>query len=550
MYVVGNIYLIAAVAVIGGALFGFDISSMSAIISTQPYLCQFNQLGHNARGECLGPKSDVQGGITAAMPGGSWLGALVSGFVSDIFGRKTSIQIGSIIWIIGSVIVCASQNIPMLAVGRIINGFSVGICSAQVPVYISEVAPPSKRGRLVGFQQWAITWGILIMFFICYGSSFINGTAAFRLPWGLQMIPAMLLFLGLLFLPESPRWLAKKDRWDEAHQVLALVHGKGDPNSPFVAHELEEIREVVEFERQNADVTYLELFKPKMINRTMIGVFTQIWSQLTGMNVMMYYITYVFTMAGLGSNVLLPSGIQFVINVVMTIPALLWMDIWGRRPTLLIGAFFMCLWLCINAGLFAVYSTPPAPGEFTSASESMSVKGAPAKAIIASTYLFVASFAPTWGPVSWTYPPELYPLRHRGKAVALCTSANWAFNFALAYFVPPAFENIKWKTYVLFAVFCAAMFIHVLVLFPETANKPLEEVVEIFDDTKPGSINASGTWPPPRRRSPSTSTRNRRTTPPPRRSEGDYLLFSPPLYIKHPNIITYLPSQGGGNGSF
>ena len=188
---------------------------------------------------------------------------------------------------------------------------------------------------------------------------------------------------------------------------------------------------------------------------------------------------------------LLPSGIQFVINVVMTVPALLWMDRWGRRPTLLVGAFFMCLWLSINAGLFAVYSRPARPGEFPSKSESMAISGPAAKAVIASTYLFVASFAPTWGPVSWTYPPELYPLRLRGKAVALCTSSNWAFNFALAYFVPPAFVNITWRTYVVFAVFCAAMFIHVYFMFPETANKPLEEVEYIFDDTKPGGEFAS-----------------------------------------------------------
>ncbi|KAK4184152.1 general substrate transporter [Podospora australis] len=497
MFKFGNIYVIAAVAVIGGALFGFDISSMSAIISTQPYLCQFNQRGFDANGRCLGPTEDVQGGITAAMPGGSWLGALVSGVVSDKFGRKRSIQIGAIVWIIGSVIVCAAINIPMLAIGRIINGFSVGICSAQVPVYISEISPPSKRGRLIGFQQWAITWGILIMFFICYGSSFLQGEAAFRLPWGLQAIPAVLLFVGLCVLPESPRWLAKKDRWDEATSFLALIHGKGDTNSPWVHRELEEIREVVEFERANADVSYYELFTSRMINRTTIGVFTQIWSQLTGMNVMMYYITYVFTMAGLSdgssNGVLLPSGIQFVINVMMTVPALLWMDRWGRRPTLLVGAFFMCLWLCLNAGMFAVYGRPPAEGEFTSKAESMAVSGTPAKVIIASTYLFVASFAPTWGPVSWTYPPELFPLRLRGKAVALCTSSNWAFNFALAYFVPPAFANITWRVYVLFATFCAAMFLHVYFMFPETANKPLEEIEEMFDDTKPGAIKYIGT---------------------------------------------------------
>lgn len=125
------------------------------------------------------------------------------------------------------------------------------------------------------------------MFYISYGSSYIKGTSAFRVPWGLQMLPAIFLFFALILLPESPRWLAKKDRWEDAVNVLALVHAKGDVNSPFVQKEMAEIREVVEFERANSDVTYWELLKPGMINRTHIGVFTQIWSQLTGMNVMM-----------------------------------------------------------------------------------------------------------------------------------------------------------------------------------------------------------------------------------------------------------------------
>jgi MFS family permease len=204
----------------------------------------------------------------------------------------------------------------------------------------------------------------------------------------------------------------------------------------------------------------------------------------------MYYITYVFTMAGQSTsgtnNVLVPSSVSFVINVLMTVPALLWMDRWGRRRTLLAGAALMCTWLTINAIMFAVYGRTPAPGEFPSASESIAVSGAPAWVIIVSTYLFVASFASTWGPVSWTYPPELYPLRLRGKAVALATSANWTFNFALAYFVPPAFQNITWKTYVIFAVFCATMGIHVFFFFPETANKTLEQVEELFDDKRLG----------------------------------------------------------------
>ncbi|KAJ5184232.1 hypothetical protein N7492_001848 [Penicillium capsulatum] len=494
MPLAGNIYFITAVAVIGGGLFGFDISSMSAIIDTQAYKCYFNHGPEgppfNDNDKCSGLSSLTQGGVTAAMPAGSWLGALISGYISDILGRRYSIMVGCVIWIIGSAIICASQNVGMLAAGRVINGLCVGIESAQVPVYISEIAPPSKRGRLVGSQQWAITWGILIMYYISFGCSYIGENSShgysesvFRIPWGVQMVPAVLLFAGMIFLPESPRWLARKDRWEECRSVLALVHGKGDTNSPFVVAEMHEITEMCEFQRQNADVTYWELFQPKMINRTFIGLFMQIWSQLTGMNVMMYYITYVFGMAGYSGDAnLIASSIQYIINVVMTIPALIWVDRWGRRPTLLIGAALMMIWMYANAGIMANYGTVVPGGIEHVAEKSMRLEGAPAKALIASTYLFVASYAPTWGPVSWVYPPELYPLRVRGKAVSLATSANWAFNTALGLFVPVAFANIRWQTYIIFGVFLTVMFLHVFFLFPETAGKTLEETEQIFED--------------------------------------------------------------------
>ena len=142
-------------------------------LGTWQYKCYFNQGPDYPTAadphHCSGPRASVQGGITASMPGGSFVGALLSGFLSDILGRKRAIQAGAVIWCIGSILVCASQDIAMLVVGRFINGLSVGICSAQVPVYISELAPPSKRGRVVGTQQWAITWGILIMYVHIYG---------------------------------------------------------------------------------------------------------------------------------------------------------------------------------------------------------------------------------------------------------------------------------------------------------------------------------------------------------------------------------------------
>ncbi|KAK5678363.1 high affinity glucose transporter [Elasticomyces elasticus] len=166
----------------------------------------------------------------------------------------------------------------MLIVGRIINGMCVG----KVPVYISELAPPTKRGCLVGAQQWAITWGIMIMFYISYGCSFMKGLAAFRVLWALQMMSAIILLFDMMFLPESPRWVASKDRWEECERVLVLVHGHGDPDSPWVACEFGEIKYWLEMERQSKQISYLTLFTPRYINRTHIALFTQIWSQLTG----------------------------------------------------------------------------------------------------------------------------------------------------------------------------------------------------------------------------------------------------------------------------
>lgn len=487
----GNVYFIAAIAIIGGGLFGFDISSMSAIIAGKGYRCYFNQ----GPQPCSGPTASVQGGITASMAGGSWISSLFSGYISDTIGRKKAIMTGSVIWVVGCIIVCAAQNITMLIVGRVVNGICVGICSAQVPVYISEVALPSKRGRLVGMQQWAITWGIMIMFYISYGCSFISGTASFRVPWGLQMIPAILLFFGMMFLPESPRWLASKDRWEECESVLILTHGRGDPNSPWVAREFQEIKEWLEIERQSTMLSYLTLFTRRYLNRTHIGLFAQVWSQLTGINVMMYYVTYIFTMAGLtGNNLLISASIQYVINVVMTVPALIWVDRIGRRPTLMLGSTFMAIWLFINAGILGGMGHYVPEGVDHIKEAKIRVTGSASKAVIACSYLFVASFAPTWGPISWIYPPELFPNHLRGKANSFTTSGNWIFNFALGYFLPPAFENITWKTYIVFATFCVVMTIHVFFLFPETAGKPLEEVTEMFEDPRGPKYIGTPAW--------------------------------------------------------
>lgn len=182
----------------------------------------------------------------------------------------------------------------MLVAGRIIAGICVGITSSLVPVYQSEIAPKEIRGRIVSLQQWAITWGILIQYFVQYGCSFIDGGPenptqhpnAFRIPWAVQIVPGLLLVVGMIWFPKSPRWLASKDRWDEALSVLADIHAGGNPNDPKVLAEYKEIEDSIRFEREVAINSYTALVQPKMVKRVLLGMSIQMWSQLCGMNVM------------------------------------------------------------------------------------------------------------------------------------------------------------------------------------------------------------------------------------------------------------------------
>lgn len=178
----------------------------------------------------------------------------------------------------------------MLCAGRVIAGLCVGIASSVVPVYQAEIAPKEIRGRVVSLQQWAITWGILIQYFIQYGAAQVGGgpddpnqpEAAFRIPWGVQMVPAFILLIGLFFFPYSPRWLATKDRWEEAIQVLARLHGDGDPNHPKVLAEYQEIEDALRFEREEATSSFRALAKPRIFKRVLLGMSVQMWSQLCG----------------------------------------------------------------------------------------------------------------------------------------------------------------------------------------------------------------------------------------------------------------------------
>jgi len=221
------------------------------------------------------------------MPAGSFVGALLVTKLADLLGRKKTVIISGWIFVLGSILQSAAVDRSMLVVGRILSGLGVGIASAIVPIYQSEITAPDIRGRLVSMQQWATTWGILFQYFVEFGCSYINGTASFRIPWGLQMIPAIMLSLGMMAFPESPRWLIDHDRSPEALTILADLHGRGNPDNALVQLEFAEIREQVAFERTEGAKSYMDLFKRGVLRRVGLGCSLQMWSQLSGINVMM-----------------------------------------------------------------------------------------------------------------------------------------------------------------------------------------------------------------------------------------------------------------------
>ncbi|KAL2001377.1 hypothetical protein VTN02DRAFT_1825 [Thermoascus thermophilus] len=424
------------------------------------------------------------------MSAGSFAGALAAGYLSDQLGRRTSLQIAAVIWIIGSVIQLSSQDVAQLICGRVISGLSVGIMSSQIPVYLAELSPARIRGRVVGIQQWAIEWGILIMYLVSYGCSKVEGPASFRIAWGVQAVPALILLGALLFFPESPRWLASKDRWEQCLNVLTLLHGYGEGDDrgredPAVQAEYLEVQDAQRLADEGRNRSILGLFGRSMWRRTTAGLFAQLWQQLLGGSVMMYYLVYVFQMANLPGNVKLYSySIHSVILLVTTGITLLFIEKTGRRNLFVVGGIIMAALHFAVAGLMASHGhhVDSIPG---ASNVKWQVTGPPAKGVIACIYLFVACYGFTWGPAAWVYCSEVFPIKWRAKGVGLCAAVNWMFNFALTYFVPPSFENIVWRTYIMFGIFCLASTVHSFLAFYETQGKTLEEIDGVFDSGLP-----------------------------------------------------------------
>ncbi|KAJ5698573.1 hypothetical protein N7462_000578 [Penicillium macrosclerotiorum] len=464
-------YLYGLAPCTGGVAFGYDTGSMSGILAMPQFLSYMNN-----------PGDFLQGGITASIQAGSFAGSLLTGaFLADRLGRRKTILLGSLIFTIGVAISTAANNVTALVAGRVINGLGNGCLAMMVPLYQSEISPPQIRGRIVSLQQCCINFGILIAFWIQYGTSFLAGEASWRLALGLQMIPTASLHLTMYFLPESPRWLAQRDDHEGALRALARMHSDGDINNAFVQAELLEIESKIQWEKQHPPPTYLEMLFGRDRRRTWLGIGVQFWQQVTGVNVIMYYAVFLFQQAGITGTKgsLLANGIQGVVLNVFTWPNMYWMDTWGRRTPMVIGGIGMGISMMLIGTIMKtqgdpIYNSVTQKTNFSFSSQSAS------NATIAFIYVYVMTFALTWACVAWVYPPELFTTGSRGRGTSMTSATNWFVNFWFALYIPTAMNKISWKLYMVFMTLCYTMAIVVYLFYPETAQKTLEEVDFLF----------------------------------------------------------------------
>lgn len=386
-----HVALSAGITALGGLLFGYDTGVVSGAL-----LFVKKDFG--------GLSSFQQELVTSLLLVGAVAGALSAGRMSDWIGRRLTVLITAVVFIVGVLLAAFTPTYPTLLAARVIIGLAVGSASMVVPLYIGEIVPPRVRGGLVSLNQLAITVGILGSYLIDYG---LSGTGNWRLMFGLATVPAAALFAGMLFQKESPHWLIRQGREEEARQVLRRVRNEEDID--------EEIREVREIARREGG--YRDLVSPRVRPLLMVGVLLAVFQQITGINTVIYYAPTLLQGAGFGNSAaLLANVVNGAVNVGMTIVAIWLLDRVGRRPLLLAGTAGMAVGMTITALSFL-------GGE--------SLHGALAIVAVLGLLVYTGSFAIGLGPVFWLLIAEIYPLKIRGAAMSVASMANWAANFVV-----------------------------------------------------------------------------------------------------------------------
>ncbi|QGZ64902.1 sugar porter family MFS transporter [Paraburkholderia acidisoli] len=443
-----RVFMTCAMAALAGLLFGLDIGVIAGAL---PFIAKDFQVSDH-----------LQEWIVSSMMVGAAVGALAAGGLSFWLGRKYSLLLGAALFIVGSLL-CASAPNPAFLIGaRLVLGVAVGIATFTAPLYLSEIAPGQVRGAMVSAYQLMVTVGILVAFL---SDTAFASSGAWRWMLGVVAIPAGIFLLGVLALPNSPRWLMMKNRNDEARKVLNSVR----PETAVVEQEMKDIARQLQVKEQGFSL----LRKNRDFRRSLaLGIGLQVVQQLTGINVVMYYAPRIFGLAGYSGHQaqLWGTVIVGVVNVVATFIAIGLVDRWGRRPILLTGFGVMTVGMGALGWLLHL-------GVSTHAEQLFAV---------AMLLIFIAGFAMSAGPMIWILCSEIQPIKGRDFGIAASTFTNWVANTVVgATFLTLLNSLGHAQTFWLYAVLNAAFIAFTFFFVPETRGVPLEKIEENLLAGKP-----------------------------------------------------------------
>ncbi|EXJ66586.1 uncharacterized protein A1O5_10256 [Cladophialophora psammophila CBS 110553] len=483
-----RVFLIACFACIGGLLYGYNQGVFSGVLTMNSF--------NRHMGDYTTDQSK-KGWLTSILELGAWTGTLYSGFLAEIISRKYAILVNTCIFIIGVIVQCTAVQAGHSAIlgGRFVVGMGVGSLSMIVPMYVAECSPPELRGLLIGVQQFAIEFGIMVSFWIDYGTNYIGGTgdsqseAAWLVPLALQLFPALVLLVGMIWMPFTPRWLVHHGREEEARRTLANLRSLSIDHQ-LIELEFLEIKAQSMFEKRTVEANFphlaemtatntiklqfvavASLFKTRpMFRRVIVATVTMFFQQWTGINAVLYYAPQIFGSLGLSSNTtsLLATGVVGIAMLLATIPSILYIDRIGRRPALALGALGMGLCHFIIAIIFAKNQ------------HQWPTHHAAGWAAIVMVWLFVIHFGWSWGPCAWIVVAEVWPLSARPYGIALGASSNWMNNFIVGQVTPDMITGITYGTFILFGLLITIGAGFIWFFVPETKQLSLEEMDLVF----------------------------------------------------------------------
>jgi SP family arabinose:H+ symporter-like MFS transporter len=435
------VFFLSTVAALGGLLFGYDTAVIAGAIGLIETKFQ------------LSPA--MTGWAASSAIWGCVFGALTAGYASDRWGRKTILIITSILFAISAIGSALPENLTQFVLARFIGGVGVGAASMLSPLYISEIAPANKRGMLVTLYQLAIVIGINLIYFINLqiaglGDDTWNTENGWRYMLGSEIIPALLFMITLFFVPESPRWLAGKGKDKDALKTLNRINGQEKARIIF-----NEIKETLKEEKG----TIRELFAPGLRTAMIVGLFLALFSQITGINAIIYYAPEIFKSVGFGTDsALLQTVIIGFTNTVFTFVAIRFIDQVGRRKLLLWGVTGMIICL-IGVGVVFQYD--------------MSSGGL----LLFFIMGFIASFASSLGPIPWVIISEIFPTKTRGIAMSFATLTLWIGVVLVTQLTPVLLDTLGGAgTFWIFACNGILLLIFTYKMIPETKGKTLEEI--------------------------------------------------------------------------